>query len=110
MRHAHRLTTHHRTAPHPRIEAQGDLRHLPHRAPPHPARSSARVRRPDPGSNASPWLTESRTRRRISRPRSDVSATRARPRAVVRFTAEMLGTDFMAAYPWSREHGWAATN
>jgi hypothetical protein len=34
----------------------------------------------------------------------------SRPGAVVRFTAEMLGTDFMAAYPWSREHGWAATN
>jgi len=33
-----------------------------------------------------------------------------RPRAVVRFTAEMLGTELMAAYPWSREHGWAATN
>ena len=30
--------------------------------------------------------------------------------AVVRFTAEMLGTEFMAAYPWTREHGWAATN
>lgn len=31
-----------------------------------------------------------------------------RPGAVVRFTAEMLGTEFMAAYPWSREHGWSA--
>jgi hypothetical protein len=33
-----------------------------------------------------------------------------RPGTVVRFTAEMLGTEFMAAYPWSREHGWVATN
>ena len=32
------------------------------------------------------------------------------PRAVVRFTAEMLGTEFMAAYPWSAEHGWSACN
>lgn len=30
--------------------------------------------------------------------------------AVVRMTAEMLGTDFMAAYPWSPEHGWSASN
>jgi hypothetical protein len=30
--------------------------------------------------------------------------------AVVRFTAEMLGTDLMAAYPWSPEHGWTASN
>jgi hypothetical protein len=30
--------------------------------------------------------------------------------AVVRLTVDMLGTEFMAAYPWSREHGWAATN
>jgi hypothetical protein len=29
---------------------------------------------------------------------------------VVRFTAEMLGTEFMAACPWSSEHGWAAAN
>jgi hypothetical protein len=34
----------------------------------------------------------------------------SRPGAVVRFTAEMLGTEFMAAYPWSHKHGWAATN
>jgi hypothetical protein len=34
----------------------------------------------------------------------------ARPGAVVRLTVDMLGTAFMAAYPWSREHGWAATN
>lgn len=33
-----------------------------------------------------------------------------RPRAVVRFTAEMLGTEFMAAYPWSDRHGWTACN
>jgi hypothetical protein len=33
-----------------------------------------------------------------------------RPRAIVRFTAEMLGTEFMAAYPWSDQHGWAACN
>lgn len=32
------------------------------------------------------------------------------PRAVVRFTAEMLGTQFMAAYPWSDRHGWTACN
>ena len=31
-------------------------------------------------------------------------------RPVVRFTAEMLGTAFMAAYPWSDEHGWCACN
>jgi len=30
--------------------------------------------------------------------------------AVVRFTAEMLGTNLMAHYPWSREHGWTASN
>ena len=30
--------------------------------------------------------------------------------AVVRLTAAMLGTDFMTAYPWSREHGWSAAN
>jgi hypothetical protein len=30
--------------------------------------------------------------------------------AVVRFTAEMLGTEVMTAYPWSREHGWTASN
>jgi hypothetical protein len=35
---------------------------------------------------------------------------RGRPGAVVRFTAEMLGTHLMAAYPWSREHGWTASN
>jgi hypothetical protein len=33
-----------------------------------------------------------------------------RPRAVVRFTAEMLGTEFMSAYPWSDLHGWTACN
>ena len=33
-----------------------------------------------------------------------------RSRAVVRFTAEMLGTEFMAAYPWSDQHGWTACN
>jgi hypothetical protein len=33
-----------------------------------------------------------------------------RSRAVVRFTAEMLGTEFMAAYPWSAQHGWTACN
>jgi hypothetical protein len=33
-----------------------------------------------------------------------------RPGAVVRFSAEMLGTSLMAAYPWSREHGWSAAN
>ena len=33
-----------------------------------------------------------------------------RPGAVVRFTADMLGTEFMAAYPWSRAHGWVAEN
>jgi hypothetical protein len=33
-----------------------------------------------------------------------------RPGAVVRFTAEMLGTGLMADYPWSREHGWTASN
>jgi AcrR family transcriptional regulator len=32
------------------------------------------------------------------------------PGSVVRFTAEMLGTDLMADYPWSREHGWTASN
>jgi DNA-binding CsgD family transcriptional regulator len=25
-------------------------------------------------------------------------------------TAEMLGTEFMAAYPWSDQHGWTACN
>ena len=30
--------------------------------------------------------------------------------AVVRFSAEMLGTHVMAAYPWSPEHGWTARN
>ncbi len=35
---------------------------------------------------------------------------RGRSGAVVPFTAEMLGTGLMAAYPWSREHGWTATN
>ncbi|MET0686190.1 MAG: hypothetical protein ABW060_12805 [Solirubrobacteraceae bacterium] len=29
---------------------------------------------------------------------------------VVRYTAEMLGTAFMAAYPWTPAHGWAASN
>jgi hypothetical protein len=33
-----------------------------------------------------------------------------RPRAVVRFSAEMLGTALMAAYPWSDQHGWTACN
>ena len=33
-----------------------------------------------------------------------------RPGTIVRFTAEMLGTEFMSAYPWSREHGWVAKN
>jgi hypothetical protein len=33
-----------------------------------------------------------------------------RPGAVVRFSAEMLGTSVMQAYPWSREHGWSARN
>ncbi len=33
-----------------------------------------------------------------------------RPGAVVRFAAEMLGTHFMADYPWCREHGWTASN
>lgn len=30
--------------------------------------------------------------------------------AVVRLMPEMLGTDLMAAYPWSPEHGWTARN
>jgi hypothetical protein len=30
--------------------------------------------------------------------------------AIVRFEAQMLGTGLMAAYPWSREHGWTARN
>ena len=34
----------------------------------------------------------------------------SRPGAVMRVTAEMLGTEFMAAYPWSHKHGWAAMN
>jgi GAF domain-containing protein len=33
-----------------------------------------------------------------------------RPGAVVRLTAPMVGTDLMAAYPWTREHGWSARN
>jgi hypothetical protein len=33
-----------------------------------------------------------------------------RPGAVVPFTADLLGTGLMAAYPWSREHGWTAAN
>ena len=33
-----------------------------------------------------------------------------RPGAVVRFTEAMVGTDVMANYPWSRGHGWAASN
>jgi hypothetical protein len=46
----------------------------------------------------------------------DVSAVIGRlvypgcPGAIVRFEAQMLGTGLMAAYPWSREHGWAARN
>lgn len=32
------------------------------------------------------------------------------PGAVVRFTEAMVGTDVMANYPWSRNHGWAASN
>jgi hypothetical protein len=30
--------------------------------------------------------------------------------AVVPFTAVMLGSQLMAAYPWSREHWWSAKN
>lgn len=30
--------------------------------------------------------------------------------AVIPFSVEMLGTELMAAYPWSREHGWSANN
>jgi hypothetical protein len=30
--------------------------------------------------------------------------------AVVRYTAEMLGAEVMTAYPWSRHHGWTASN
>jgi hypothetical protein len=33
-----------------------------------------------------------------------------RPRAVVRYSAEMLGNEFMAAYPWNDRHGWTACN
>jgi len=33
-----------------------------------------------------------------------------RPGAIVRFSAELLGASLMAAYPWSREHGWSAAN
>jgi hypothetical protein len=33
-----------------------------------------------------------------------------RPRAVVRYTAEMLGSEFMAAYPWCDRNGWTACN
>jgi hypothetical protein len=32
------------------------------------------------------------------------------PGVVVRLTADMLGTQFMAAYPWSEQHGWTACN
>jgi hypothetical protein len=32
------------------------------------------------------------------------------PGAVVRFTAAMAGTHFMADYPWSPERGWVARN
>jgi hypothetical protein len=45
----------------------------------------------------------------ISRPCSDASSTQAVPGAVVRYTTEMLGTEVMAAYPWSHEHGWSAS-
>jgi hypothetical protein len=40
-------------------------------------------------------------------------ATRAypgTPAAVVRYDVEMSNTAFMAAYPWSAEHGWSANN
>jgi hypothetical protein len=30
--------------------------------------------------------------------------------AVVRLSAAMTGTDLMANYPWSHEHGWVAMN
>ena len=33
-----------------------------------------------------------------------------RPGAIVRYSAELLGAGLMAAYPWSREHGWSASN
>jgi hypothetical protein len=32
------------------------------------------------------------------------------PGAVVRFSVAMAGTNLMANYPWSREHGWVASN
>lgn len=32
------------------------------------------------------------------------------PGAVVRLSAEILGTSLMLAYPWSPEHGWSASN
>jgi hypothetical protein len=32
------------------------------------------------------------------------------PGAIVRFTAAMAGTHFMANYPWSPERGWVARN
>lgn len=32
------------------------------------------------------------------------------PGAIVRFTAAMAGTHFMADYPWSPERGWVARN
>ncbi len=47
---------------------------------------------------------------------SDLSAVIGRlvyprhPGAVVRLTAPMLGSDLMAAYPWTRERGWSARN
>jgi len=30
--------------------------------------------------------------------------------AIVRFSGEMLGTEFMVSYPWSAEYGWIARN
>jgi hypothetical protein len=73
-RHAHHLTTHPRTAPHPRVDPQAVLPRRPRRSSPHSARSSARVRRSHPRPSASAWLTELRTSHRMCRVPSHVSA------------------------------------
>ena len=73
-RHAHHLTTHPRTAPHPPVDPRTVLPRRPRRPSPHSARSSARVRHSHPRPSASAWLTELRTSPRTCRVPSHVSA------------------------------------
>jgi hypothetical protein len=73
-----------------------------------------RKRPPEDDRDTTRSATSSPPRRAVEPP--DVPAAIARlvylgrAGAVVRLTAEMLGTDLMAAYPWSPEHGWTASN